>query len=189
MLERIAKSEVAEALEDTPVVLIHGPRQCGKSTLARAFADGDNRRYVTFDNPMILEQAASNPLKFLKEFSGQIVIDEVQRVPKLFLPLKMLVDEDRTPGRYLLTGSANVLSLPKIADSRAGRMAIVDLLPFSQSEIAGSATNFVEELFAGRVPKRVPDVSNDDLFRRITVGGFPESNARKTATSRSECPA
>jgi len=184
MIQRLALAEVEAALSDTPVVLIHGPRQCGKSTLAREFADGSTRRYITFDNPFSLEQASANPLKFLREFDGPLVIDEVQRVPKLFLPLKMVVDEDRTPGRYLLTGSANVLSLPKIADSLAGRMAIVDLLPFSQSEIEGRGANFVEEVFAGRIPTKVPELRDEDLSRRITVGGFPESNARKSASSR-----
>lgn len=183
MVDRIARSEIEEALADTPVVLIHGPRQCGKSTLAKSFVN-DERRYLTFDNPLYLEQATANPLKFLAEFKGPMVLDEVQRVPKLFLPLKLLVDEDRTPGRFILTGSANVLSLPKIADSLAGRMAIVDLLPFSQSELEGSSGNLVEDLFAGNIPKSTPGMDDEDLFRRITVGGFPESNARKSMSSR-----
>lgn len=183
MVDRIAKAEVEDALTDTPVVLIHGPRQCGKSTLAKSFVN-DERRYVTFDNPLYLEQATADPLRFLTDFAGSMVLDEVQRVSKLFLPLKLLVDEDRTPGRFVLTGSANVLSLPKIADSLAGRMAIIDLLPFSQSELEGYSGNLVEELFAGSIPKKAPNMDDDDLFRRITVGGFPESNSRKSMASR-----
>ena len=184
MVQRLARQEVEEALADTPVVLIHGPRQCGKSTLAKEFADPTSRRYITFDNPLMLEQASANPLKFLRDFNGPLILDEVQRVPKLFLPLKMLVDEERVPGRFLLTGSANVLSLPKVADSLAGRMAIVDLLPFSQSELEGSEVNFVEEVFAGRLPETCATISNEDLCRRVTIGGFPESNIRKSASSR-----
>ncbi|MBC8064701.1 MAG: ATP-binding protein [Chlorobia bacterium] len=183
MINRIAKAEIEDALTDTPVVLIHGPRQCGKSTLAKSFTD-ETRRYITFDNPLYLEQATVDPLRFLTDFSGPVVLDEVQRVPSLFLPLKLLVDEDRTPGRFILTGSANVLSLPKIADSLAGRMAIVDLLPFTQSETEGWLPNLVEDLFIGRIPVKPAPVSDEDLFRRITVGGFPEANTRKSSASR-----
>ncbi len=183
MIKRIAEAEIEDALTDTPVVLIHGPRQCGKSTLAKSFVT-EERRYITFDNPLYLEQAAANPLGFLTDFDGPLVIDEVQRVPEIFLPLKLLVDENRIPGRYILTGSANVLFLPKVADSLAGRMAIIDLLPFSQSELEGSAGNLVDKLFSGNLPQSAPEMDDDDLFHRITVGGFPESNVRKTAASR-----
>lgn len=183
MIQRLARTEVGDALTDTPVVLIHGPRQCGKSTLAKEFV-GDGRRYITFDNPLFLEQATADPLGFLRGLSGPVILDEVQRVPKLFLPLKLLVDENRIPGRFILTGSANVLLLPKIADSLAGRMAIIDLLPFSQSEIEGYSSNFVENLFQGQIPKSAPDLSEEDLLRRITIGGFPECLSRKSASSR-----
>jgi uncharacterized protein len=181
MIERIAKAEIEDALSDTPVVLIHGPRQCGKSTLAKAFAD---RKYITFDNPLHLEQARMRPLEFLKQNTGPLILDEIQRVPQLFLPLKLVVDEDRAPGRFLLTGSANVLALPKIADSLAGRMAIVDLLPFCQSELEGSQTNFVDTLFDGQVSHKTSKVDEGDLFQRLVVGGFPEPNARKSPASR-----
>src|SRR5689334_23626558 len=142
MLERAAAKEVADALSDTPVVLIHGPRQSGKSTLSQSFAD---RRYVTLDDPIPLERAKSDPKAFLETYGSPLTIDEIQRAPELFLPIKASAERDRTPGKYLLTGSANVLTLPKVADSLAGRMAIVDLLPFSQQEIEGKPSSFIEK--------------------------------------------
>jgi predicted AAA+ superfamily ATPase len=182
-VRRLAESEVEEAIADTPVVLIHGPRQSGKSTLAKVFSN-EERRYLSFDNPRYLEDASKDPLEFLNTHSGPLILDEVQRVPKLFLPLKLKVDEDRMPGRYILTGSANVLALPKVADSLAGRMAIIDLLPFSQNELEGADSNFVENLFTRKVPKSAPPTEEAGVFRRLVVGGFPEANARATPRSR-----
>ncbi|MBN9503020.1 MAG: hypothetical protein BGO01_11055 [Armatimonadetes bacterium 55-13] len=183
MIERLAAQELREALSDTPVVLIHGPRQCGKSTLAKQFAE-EGRRYITFDNPRHLAEAKSDPLAFLETYDEPLVLDEVQRVPEIFLPLKLKVDENRQPGRYLLTGSANVLALPKIADSLAGRMAIIDLLPFSQAEVEGAETNFVQRIFEGDIPKKVAPVDEEDILRRIVRGGFPEPSTRPSASGR-----
>jgi len=185
MIERLAAQEVREALADTPVVLIHGPRQCGKSTLAKQMAnEGGERRYISFDNPRYLADAKADPLAFLETYDEPLVIDEVQRVPELFLPLKLKVDEDRRPGRYLLTGSANVLHLPKIADSLAGRMAIVDLLPFSQSELEGSGDNFIDRIFEGAIPKKAKPTDEQDLHARLVRGGFPEPSGRTSPSSR-----
>jgi len=184
MIQRLAYKEVEEALSDTPVVLIHGPRQCGKSTLAKQFAEDGNRRYISFDNPRILAEAKADPLAFLETYDEPLIIDEVQRVPEIFLPLKLKVDEDRQPGRYLLTGSANIFLLPKVADSLAGRMAIVDLLPFSQAEIEGANQNFIEQIFEGNVPKKAALTSEEDLQARIVKGGFPEPASRGSAGAR-----
>jgi uncharacterized protein len=167
-------------LSDTPVVLIHGPRQSGKSTLSQSFGD---RRYVTLDDPIPLERAKSDPRAFLETYRWPLTIDEVQRAPELFLPIKSAVDRERKPGKYLLTGSANVLTLPKVADSLAGRMAIVDLLPFSQQEIEGKPSSFIEVAFEGDLP-RAGKFENEGLLERIAKGGFPEPSLRSSSARR-----
>lgn len=169
MITRHAKEKVQDALSDTPVVAIVGPRQCGKSTLAREFES--DRTYLTLDDPNDLEFAKTNPLGFLKTHGSGLIIDEIQRAPELFLPLKKVVDENRKPGSYLLTGSANVLLLPKIADSLAGRMEVIDLLPLSQSEIAEKEGDWIQSLFGDDWhTSEYPE----SLESRIVRGGFPE---------------
>lgn len=180
MIQRFATKEVGEALEDTPVVLVHGPRQSGKSTLSQSFS---NRRYITLDDPVPLERAKNDPAAFLDTYGWPLTIDEIQRAPELFLPIKAAVDRERKPGKYLLTGSANVLALPKIADSLAGRMAIVDLLPFSQAEVENKASAFVDQAFAGELPK-MGRHENGDLMERMAKGGFPEPSLRSSAARR-----
>ena len=180
MLQRAAAREVEEALSDTPVVVIHGPRQSGKSTLAQSFSD---RRYITLDDPIPLERAKSDPKNFLETYGWPLTIDEIQRAPELFLPIKAAVDRERKAGKYLLTGSANVLTLPKVADSLAGRMAIVDLLPFSQHEIEGKSSSFIDKIFSGELPKS-GRFNNDGLHERIARGGFPEPSLRSSPARR-----
>ncbi len=190
MVQRFAAKALDEALFDTPVVLIHGPRQAGKSTLAQAAAksrfDGN---YVTLDDPLILAEARTNPASFIKAQKPPLVIDEVQRAPELFLAIKLHIDRNRKPGQFLLTGSANVLVLPKVADSLAGRMEPIDLMPFSQAELEGSTCNFVDELFGSDDLKWTrPDASMQpatlDLVQRIARGGFPEPVERVSETRR-----
>ena len=109
---RFAMARLEEALADTPVVLIHGPRQCGKSTLAQAVAKKHGYTYFTFDDENVLRAARADPVGFCAELPERSVLDEVQRIPELFTSIKGLVDRDRRPGRLILTGSANVLLLP-----------------------------------------------------------------------------
>ena len=180
MINRAAAREVEDALSDTPVVLIHGPRQSGKSTLSQSFKD---RRYITLDDPIPLERAKTDPKAFLETYGWPLTIDEIQRAPELFLPIKAAVDRERKAGKYLLTGSANVLTLPKVADSLAGRMAIVDLLPFSQQEIEGKTSSFVDKVFLGELPK-TGQFDNGDLMERIAKGGFPEPSLRSSSSRR-----
>ncbi len=180
MVERFSVKSVQEALEDTPVVLVHGPRQSGKSTLSQSFKD---RRYITLDDPIPLERAKNDPAGFLETYGCPLTIDEIQRAPELFLPIKAAVDRERKPGKYLLTGSANVLALPKIADSLAGRMAIVDLLPFSQAEMDGKPSSFIDQAFAGQLAK-TGTFETEDLYDRIAKGGFPEPSMRSSAARR-----
>jgi predicted AAA+ superfamily ATPase len=173
---------VEEALADTPVVLIHGPRQCGKSTLAEKVSQ--DRRQVTLDDPIALALAKRDPQGFLEAYKPPILIDEVQRAPELFLAIKRHVDRDRQPGRFLLTGSANVLALPKLADSLAGRMEVVDLFPFSQAELEGRPGGFVDSVFSKDFDSRAEGIDREETVRRILRGGFPEPSLRASQSRR-----
>lgn len=171
------------ALGDTPVVLLHGARQVGKSTLVQKVAsDRHPARYLTLDDAAVLAAARSDPSGFISGFKGPLVIDEVQRVPELFLPIKAAVDRDRRPGRFLLTGSANVLLLPKLSESLAGRMEVLSLWPLSQGEIAGVVEEFIDRVFArALVLPSATNLERDELARRIAAGGYPEAVLRSTA--------
>lgn len=185
MLRRHAERRILDALADTPVVLIHGPRQSGKSTLAESVSgDGSPRAKVTLDDPIALALAKRDPQAFLDAYRPPVLIDEVQRAPELFLAIKLSVDRDRHPGRFLLTGSANVLSLPKLADSLAGRMEVVDLLPFSQSEIEGARGGFVDAVFEEDFAPAGGEGGREDAVARILRGGFPEASMRANPTRR-----
>src|SRR5690606_10329186 len=154
---RFAESALAEALSDSPVVLIHGPRQCGKSTLARIGGDRQGYSYTSFDDDVMREAAETDPIGFVDALPERAILDEVQRVPGLFTTLKATVDRHRQSGRFLLTGSSNVLLLPNLSDSLAGRMAIQRLHPFAQCELAGKPSVFLDRLFAGEFTiRKVP---------------------------------
>ncbi|MFZ4526589.1 MAG: ATP-binding protein, partial [Chlorobium sp.] len=139
---RLIEMRIAEALADTPVVLVVGPRQAGKTTLVRLMAI-DGLRYLTLDDELTLLSAKNDPVGMIRSLDGA-VIDEIQRAPQLLLAIKKSVDEDRRPGRFLLTGSANLMVLPAVADSLAGRMETLTLLPLSQSELHGSRANWID---------------------------------------------
>lgn len=174
--DRWAKVRVLDALADTPVVLVHGPRQVGKSTLVREIGVEQDSTYVTLDDWRVLAFAREDPAGFLRSHPGHVVIDEVQRAPELLLAMKAEIDRDRRPGRFLLTGSANVLTVPKVADSLAGRMEIVDLLPLAEGERSGHSPEWLSTLFdRGPLKSSLGEaVDPVDLLR----GGFPEPSAR-----------
>jgi predicted AAA+ superfamily ATPase len=164
-----------EALADRPVVLLNGARQVGKSTLVQGLTDGDPAQYLTLDDATVLAAASGDPAGFLAGLQGPVILDEVQRAPELFLALKASVDRDRRPGRFLLTGSANVYVLPRVSESLAGRMEILTLWPLSQGEIEGVVEGFVDALFAKTFPvPRGGALARGELFERMLRGGFPE---------------
>ena len=175
-------------LADTPVVVIHGPRQCGKSTLARLAADRHGHTCLTLDDDNILRAAREDPVGFCANLPPKVVIDEIQRAPELFTSIKSLVDRDRRPGRFILTGSANVLLLPRLGDSLAGRMEVLRLTPLSQIEIerASPGPGFLERLFAADFSvSSVPTPRlGDELIERVARGGFPPALARATPRRR-----
>jgi predicted AAA+ superfamily ATPase len=188
MIERHITYNLREALQDTPVVFLRGARQTGKSTLVQEIARSWHpARYVTMDNTTYRSAAASDPTGFLSQLDKPVVIDEVQRVPELFLAIKEDVDRNRQPGRYLLTGSANVLTLPLAADSLAGRMEIVTLHPLSQGEMAGIREGFIDRLFRGAPPGSgsAAGVEPRDLMNRMVRGGYPEAVGRARDRRRS----
>jgi uncharacterized protein len=183
MHPRFIEDYLRITLSDTRVVLLSGPRQSGKTTLAHAFAEKDGRAFLTLDDPTTLAAAQRDPVGFVRGLD-RAAIDEVQRAPELLLALKQSVDTDRRAGRFLLTGSANLMTLPRIADSLAGRMAVLDLLPLSPAELRGSPSRFLEHAFAGRAPKVGPRIVGRELVETVVAGGYPEALARRTWARR-----
>ncbi len=181
-IPRLAARRVATALEDTPAVMVIGPRQSGKTTLVRAFA-GRDRTYVTLDDDTVLAGVRSDPVGFLRGLE-RVVIDEVQRAPELLRSIKRSIDNDRRPGRFLLTGSANVLALPRVSESLAGRMEVVSLFPLSQVEIRGGKPSFLTAAFAGRITWPSHRLYGDGLVSAVLTGGYPEMLQRKTLPRR-----
>lgn len=159
--------------------MLVGPRQAGKSTLVQELAAGPHRaRYVTLDDLQTLEAARRDPVGFVEAADGPLAIDEIQRAPDLLLPIKASIDRDRRPGRFILTGSAQVMLLPKASESLAGRIEVHTLWPFSQAEIEGVDGSAVERLFGGPGPAETPAVPRDEMVDRVAKGGFPEALAR-----------
>jgi predicted AAA+ superfamily ATPase len=184
MYERFAERRAKDALSDTPVVLIVGPRRAGKTTLVRKMED-PGRAYLTLDEQTVLEAAQSDPAGFIRGLD-RAIIDEVQRAPDLLLAIKKTVDEDYRPGRFLLTGSANVLTLPRVADSLAGRMETIRMLPLARAEIEGKAPTFLERLFEGKLRGDREALVGDDLVRLVLRGGFPEAISRESERRRQD---
>ena len=188
MLHRHLTGPLLEALADTPAVLVNGARQTGKSTLVQsAEVAGQERQYLTFDDPGILAAARRDPNGFVAGLNAPVTLDEIQHVPELFSVIKAAIDRNRQPGQFLLTGSANVTLLPKLSESLAGRMEVLTLWPFSQGEIRGVKENFVDTLFSGKSvgwSGKSPAMSWEELLESIVDGGYPPAVARKSAARR-----
>jgi hypothetical protein len=184
MFPRLIAPHLLEAMSDTPVVLLAGPRQAGKTTLVKQIAGKSGEfRYLTLDDALTLLSAQEDPVGMIRSLD-RAVIDEIQRAPGLLLAIKKSVDEDRRPGRFLLTGSANLMALPTVADSLAGRMETLSLLPLSQSEISGQTANWLDRAFAGHLPQAGSSARDDDLVARVLRGGYPEALTRSTDRRR-----
>ncbi|MBI4311975.1 MAG: ATP-binding protein [Chloroflexi bacterium] len=181
---RYIEARLTEALADSPVVLVHGPRQSGKTTLARMMGKAAGYVYFSFDDDVTASAARADPVGFVADLAERTILDEVQRVPQLFTALKTAVDRDRTPGRFLITGSTNVLLVPGLADSLAGRMQIVRLHPLSQAEMAEKPPRFLAALFGGAFKTQAWPRLGKELAGRIAAGGYPAALARASSGRR-----
>jgi predicted AAA+ superfamily ATPase len=188
MLRRHIIDRLLDGLTDTPAVLVNGARQTGKSTLVQsAELAGQNRQYLTFDDPGILAAAKRDPNGFVAGLNMPVTLDEVQHVPEIFPVIKAAIDRKRQPGQFLLTGSANVMLLPKLSESLAGRMEVLTLWPFSQGEIHGVRESFVDTLFSQKPvgwTGKIATVPRDELLETALAGGYPLAVARQSATRR-----
>lgn len=173
------------ALGDTPVVLVIGPRQAGKTTLCRLVAERSEARLFSFDDAATLAAASADPAGFIAAQEGPVVLDEIQKAPALLPAIKLAVDRRRDPGRFLLTGSADVLALPRVSESLAGRMEVLTLWPLSQGELEGRREGAIDVLFeAARPPRQAAGESRAELMERALRGGFPEAVARRDPKRR-----
>ena len=186
ILKRNIEDAIRSALNDTPVVFISGARQSGKSTLVTSLISaGYKADYITFDEITALSGAKADPGGFLKNLRSPLVIDEIQRVPELFPAIKAEVDASRKPGRFILTGSANILLLPKLAEFLVGRMEMITLWPFSQGELNGVKEATVDRLFSDDFPPPAPrPLPRSSLIKRVLRGGYPEALTRDTEERR-----
>jgi uncharacterized protein len=179
-IERNIRPTVVEALTEARAVCLLGARQSGKSTLARVIAEDEHpAEYLTLDNDSTRRAALEDPTGFIAGVSGSAVIDEVQRAPDLMLAIKERLDRNNERGQFLLAGSANILTLPTIADALPGRVDYVRMWPFSQGELVGRRESFIDRLLVGE-PPRVEDaeVGRGTYAARIVAGGFPDAQDR-----------
>jgi predicted AAA+ superfamily ATPase len=180
LVSRHARPHLLEALAESRAVALLGARQVGKSTLARDLAANEfPARYISLDDDVAATAARGDPRGFIAEVEGPVVIDEIQRAPGLLLAIKERLDRNHARGQFLLTGSANILTLPTIADALPGRVEYVNLWPFSQGELHGVHEQFIDALLCGTFPQ----VSDAPVGRRViakllVTGGYPELQER-----------
>jgi predicted AAA+ superfamily ATPase len=181
---RNLKSLLLAAAKDTPVILVNGARQTGKSTLVENLHNLPPAHYISFDDLPNFAAAKSAPQDFIDNLPEKVVLDEIQRVPELFIPIKRSVDLNRKPGRFFLTGSANILTLPRLADSLAGRVEIHTIWPLSQGEIRSVKEGFIDAIFSKNKFQYKSQLKEEELINIILAGGYPESLLRKEASRR-----
>ena len=176
---------IREAMTDTPVVCLLGPRQSGKTTLAQTLAP--DRAFVSLDEKSYYKVATEDPVGFVASLPDAVTLDEVQRAPDLLPAIKRVVDRDRRSGRFLLTGSANLLLLPKVTESLAGRMEIAHLQPLTEAEKMRTPGRFLNDLLEGAfVPGIEPGRKSvgPTLAKLLVAGGYPEPLTRPSHRAR-----
>lgn len=185
VLPRGIQPALDAALRDTPVVALLGPRQSGKSTLAQVLRPA--REYVTLDDEQTRRTALDDPASFVAGLPARVTIDEVQRAPGLMLAIKAAVDRDRKPGRFLITGSADLLLLPKVGDSLAGRIEFVHLNPLTESEKEGKPGALLQAFLEGELEPRIAPTAPPPvkaIGERVVRGGYPAALARSAERAR-----
>ena len=185
LFSRSLEPVIREALADTPVVCLLGPRQCGKTTLVRQLAP--HRAYISLDEHNYHQTALADPAGFVASLPDAVTLDEVQRAPALLPAIKHAVDQDRRPGRFVLTGSANLLMVPTVTESLAGRMEIAQLHPLTESEKARAPGRFLSDLLNGTIQPGIRQEATPEaqsLQNRLVAGGYPEPLTRTPVRSR-----
>ncbi len=171
---RYIKPKLLRSLTASPIILLTGGRQTGKTTLVKELGTQEGWDFITLDNLRLLNGAKSDPMGLLEQYPSHLIIDEIQRAPELALPLKLKVDENRAPGMYILTGSSNPLVAPRLNDSLAGRMFIHHLWPLSQTELKATDTPFLEMIFAPRWASRQYERwKREEMTHALIQGGYP----------------
>jgi predicted AAA+ superfamily ATPase len=180
LFDRHLRSDIVGALNASRAVAVLGARQVGKSTLiAQITAKEHPARLISLDDAATANAARIDPTGFIADIDGPVAIDEIQRVPELLLAIKQRLDSDQTRGQFLLTGSANILSLPTVADALPGRVEYLTLWPLSQSELRSRRESFIDQLFAGDIPQlNGLTVGRAPLAPALAAGGYPEAQAR-----------
>ncbi len=181
---RYIEPTLKAALADTPVVCVLGPRQAGKTTLVQRLAP--KRTYLSFDDPNLLNAASHDPLGFVQGLPAKVILDEIQRVPELLPVIKLAVDSQRTPGRFILTGSANLLLLPRVQESLAGRMEVIHLQPLSEMEKQRSKKSLLQALLSGNIETQISASGGivQGISQAICKGGYPEPNRREAGAAK-----
>lgn len=194
MIKRHLSSDIIDSLRHFPVVLLTGARQVGKSTLAQELSgERWDAAYLTLDNRVVLDAALNDPDGFVSGTPVPVIIDEVQRAPDLMRAIKVLVDKNRKPGQYLLTGSANLMTLAKVSETLAGRVALHELHPFMWSEICNKGPSAIlgdlfREIDAAALLKKwkrrsFPD-RKEEIKEQIIAGGYPEPSMITSVKAR-----
>jgi uncharacterized protein len=185
MIPRRLTERLYSGLKASPAILLAGARQVGKTTLMREIVASRGYHYLTLDDLGVQAVASADPAGFIARSPKPLILGEVQRCMELFLPLKADIDAHRVAGRYILTGSANPLLIPKVGEALTGRLLLHRLLPLSQGEILGKAETFLDLVFQ-RLPLDALAVSPApfDLAQALLVGGYPAMRMLETAADR-----
>ena len=179
MYPRHLAPRIKRALKDTPAIILCGARQTGKSTLTQALIGKSyDANYLTFDDVTLLAAAKEDPAGFISGLKYPVILDEVQKAPEIFPSIKRAIDQDRKPGRFLLTGSANVLFLPRLSESLAGRVELFTLWPLSIQEILRRKSDVVSRLFDGQIPRKLEALSRAELTKLLVRGNYPTALKR-----------
>ena len=182
-VDRFQMRSLLEAIDTRRVLLLNGPRQCGKTTLAQHI-QRKNITNRTLDDIALLKSANIDPHGFIKISKGMMIIDEIQRAPFLLQAIKKAVDENTRNGQYLLTGSANINALPSVQESLAGRIQKIRLRTLAQAELEGSPPTFLPRAFSQEFNNNCFGEDKEQILKHCFRGGFPETISLKDTQRR-----